>query len=187
VRRFAGVRRFAACGASRRAPQGLGLDLMRSSTPDPGSHAQSAPSTERIARAWARALAGTSYVSMSRKELHAYLTAAVETLVAAVLADTFEPGPGYKIGIALVESHFTQPASLDRTLDTLTEQLGKTGKPARVRALTSALAAGYAQALRDRTLAEQEEIRSAAMLARTEAEAARWASEARSRRSSPEP
>jgi diguanylate cyclase (GGDEF)-like protein/PAS domain S-box-containing protein len=152
---------------------------MRSSRPEPGGRAQSAPSAERIARAWARALAGTSYVSMTRKELLAYLTGAAETLVAAVTADTFEPGPGFKVGIALVEAHFTQPTSLDRTLDTLTEQLGKAGKPVRARALISALAAGYAQALRDRTLAEQEEIRTAAMLARAEAEAARWASEAR--------
>jgi diguanylate cyclase (GGDEF)-like protein/PAS domain S-box-containing protein len=145
----------------------------------PGAHARSAPPPERIARAWARAIAGTSYVPLSRRELQAFLTKLASNLVTAVTAETFEPTLGYEVGGALVKAHFTQPESLDRTLCVLTEQLGKAGEPARVMALLSALAAGYAEALRDRTLSEQEEIRAAAMLAQFEAEAARWASEAR--------
>jgi len=145
----------------------------------PGAHARSAPTPERIARAWARAIAGTSYVPLSRRELQAFLTRVAGNLVTAVTAETFEPTLGYEVGGALVKAHFTQPESLDRTLCVLTEQLGKAGEPARVMALLSALAAGYAEALRDRTLSEQEEIRAAAMLAQFEAEAARWASEAR--------
>jgi diguanylate cyclase (GGDEF)-like protein/PAS domain S-box-containing protein len=152
---------------------------MRASQPEPGDRAQSTPTPERIARAWARAIAGTSYVSMSRRELQSYLAVLAGRLVSAVTAETFEPSVGYEVGAALVEAHFTQPASLDHTLCVLTEQLGNAGGRVRGPALQGALAAGYARALRERTLAEQEEIRAAAMLARSEAEAARWASEAR--------
>jgi diguanylate cyclase (GGDEF)-like protein/PAS domain S-box-containing protein len=147
---------------------------MRAPKSQPGDRARSAPSAERLARAWARAINGTSYVPMSKKELQAYLTGLAGQLITAVTADTFEPAIGYDVGASLVKAHFTQPASLDRTVCVLTEHLGD-----RALALQGALAAGYAQALRERTLAEQEEIRAAAMLARTEAESARWASEAR--------
>jgi diguanylate cyclase (GGDEF)-like protein/PAS domain S-box-containing protein len=152
---------------------------MRASKSQPGDRPQSVPTAERLARAWARAINGTSYVPMSKKELQTYLTGLAGQLITAVTADTFEPSIGYDIGASLVKAHFTQPASLDRTVCVLTEQLGKHGLDARGLALQGALAAGYAQALRERTLAEQEEIRAAAMLARTEAESARWASEAR--------
>jgi diguanylate cyclase (GGDEF)-like protein/PAS domain S-box-containing protein len=147
---------------------------MRASKSQPGDRTQSAPSAERLARAWARAINGTSYVPMSKKELQTYLTGLASQLIIAVTAETFEPSIGYDVGASLVKAHFTQPASLDRTVCVLTEHLGD-----RALALQGALAAGYAQALRERTLAEQEEIRAAAMLARTEAESARWASEAR--------
>jgi diguanylate cyclase (GGDEF)-like protein/PAS domain S-box-containing protein len=152
---------------------------MRSSTPEPGSRARSAPTPERIARAWARAIAGTSFVSMSRRELQTHLTDLAKKLIEALTADTFEASAGYDVGTALVRAHFTQPASLDRTMCLLAEQLGQVGEAADRQSLHGALAAGYAHALRERTLAEQEEIRAAAMQARSEAESARWASEAR--------
>src|SRR5262249_11901333 len=152
---------------------------MRASKPEPDGRVQSALSAERIARAWARAINGTSYVPMSKHELQTYLTGLAGKLLAAATAGTFEPSIGYEVGACLVEAHFTQPASLDRTMYVLAGYLGKVSDRTRGLALQGALAAGYAQALRDRTLAEQEEIRVAAMLARTEAESARWASEAR--------
>jgi diguanylate cyclase (GGDEF)-like protein/PAS domain S-box-containing protein len=116
---------------------------------------------------------------MSRRELQSYLTGLASRLLSAATTETFEPSIGYEVGAALVDAHFTQPASLDRTLRLLTEQLGGVGELTRASALRAAMAAGYAQALRDRTLAEQEEIRAAVMLARSEAESARWSSEAR--------
>jgi diguanylate cyclase (GGDEF)-like protein/PAS domain S-box-containing protein len=116
---------------------------------------------------------------MSRRELQSYLTELASRLLSAATAETFDSLVGYEVGAALVKAHFTQPASLDQTLCVLAQQLGDVGERARGPALQSALAAGYAQALRERTLVEQEEIRAAAMLARSEAEAARWASEAR--------
>jgi len=102
---------------------------MRAITPQPGGRARSAPNAERATRAWAKTIAGTSYVSMNRKELHSYLKGHVETLLAAISADTFEPTTGADIGAALVAAHFTQPLSLDRTLSTLSEQLGRGADP----------------------------------------------------------
>nr|WP_239075559.1 bifunctional diguanylate cyclase/phosphodiesterase [Planosporangium flavigriseum] len=147
--------------------------------PEPAVRAAPGPTPERLARAWARAIAGTSFVSMTPAELRSYLTGLAARLLSAATADTFEASVGFEVGVALVKAHFTQPASLDHTLRVLTEQLSDVGECTRAPALQSALAAGYAHALRERTLAEQEEIRAAAMLARSEAEAARWASEAR--------
>jgi diguanylate cyclase (GGDEF)-like protein/PAS domain S-box-containing protein len=152
---------------------------MRTSQPEPVAGAQSDPSAERMAQAWVQAIADTGYVPMSRTELQVYLSDLAGRLITAVTADTFQPQIGYDVGSALVEAHFTQPVSLDRTVCVLTEQLGNLGDLGRRQALLGTLAAGYAEALRERTLAEQEEIRAAAMLARSEAESARWASEAR--------
>src|SRR5690349_1467128 len=97
---------------------------MRASKSQPGDRAQSAPNAERLARAWARAINGTSYVPMSKKELQTYLTGLASQLITAVTAETFEPTIGYDVGASLVKAHFTQPASLDRTVCVLTEHLG---------------------------------------------------------------
>ena len=51
--------------------------------------------------------------------------------------------------------------------------------------LQGAVAAGYAQALQDRTRREQERSSASAFAARVAAEQARWDSEARFRRCSP--
>ena len=84
------------------------------------------------------------------------------------------------MGAALVAAHFTEVAALQRTVTVLGEQLGSCpGAGGRLMEVVGALAAGYAQALRDRTLAEQERISASAFAARVAAEQARWNSEAR--------
>jgi diguanylate cyclase (GGDEF)-like protein/PAS domain S-box-containing protein len=138
---------------------------------------------ERLARHWAQAIAWTSYVPMTGRELTEHLTGLAERLIEALTADRPDGRTGYDVGESLVALHFTQPAALDRTLVVLGEQLGPhaetIGRSARLGLLQGAVAAGYAQALRELTLAEQEGIHAAALSARTEAEEARWASEAR--------
>jgi diguanylate cyclase (GGDEF)-like protein/PAS domain S-box-containing protein len=136
------------------------------------------PSAERVARSWSRAIARTSFVPMSRRELVTYLTAQAEHLIAALTADEVDLQPAREVGASLVAAHFTQPASLARSLTVLAEQFRK-ASPTRLATVNAALAAGYTKALADRILAEQEEIRTAAMHARFQAEQARWASEAR--------
>ncbi|MDP9791573.1 diguanylate cyclase (GGDEF)-like protein/PAS domain S-box-containing protein [Catenuloplanes nepalensis] len=139
------------------------------------------PLAERVARAWARAISRTSYVSMAHRELIDYLSAPARRLVGVLESETYDPLIPYGIGSALVEDHFTEPASLDRTLAVLGEELAELGRTRRLAAVLGAIAAGFARALKERTLAEQESIRDAALTARSAAEEARWTSEARFR------
>jgi diguanylate cyclase (GGDEF)-like protein/PAS domain S-box-containing protein len=138
---------------------------------------------ERLAQHWARAIAWTSFVSMTTSELAVHLAGPATRLLDALTAEKPDPRPAQEIGAGLVAAHFTQPASLDRTLVVLDEQLGayaeSIGRGSRLGLLQGALAAGYAQALRERTLSEQEDIYAAALAARIEAEEARIASDAR--------
>jgi diguanylate cyclase (GGDEF)-like protein/PAS domain S-box-containing protein len=138
---------------------------------------------ERLAQHWARAIAWTSFVSMTPGELAAHLTGPATRLLDALVAEKADPRPAQEIGGGLVAAHFTQPASLERTLVVLDEQLGpyaeSIGKGSRLGLLQGALAAGYAQALRELTLSEQEDIYAAALAARIEAEEARTRSDAR--------
>ncbi|MEU5691320.1 EAL domain-containing protein [Actinosynnema sp. NPDC020468] len=143
---------------------------------------------ESFARTWATAVIGSSYVPMTRTEVAEHLQALTEVLVHALHASPFRTAPGYEIGARLVEAHFTGTDTLGRTVqllgDDLLSELGITPDElmrSRLAALQGALSAGYARALRERTLAEQEAIRAAVLDARDQAEAALRASEARFR------
>jgi len=102
-------------------------------------------------------------------------------LLDTVAAEKFDPAIPTEVGAALVAAHFTEVAALQRTVNVLGEQLGNCpgAGGGRLMQVVGALSAGYAQALQDRTLAEQERITAAAFAARVAAEQARWASEAR--------
>ncbi|MEJ2857976.1 MULTISPECIES: putative bifunctional diguanylate cyclase/phosphodiesterase [unclassified Saccharothrix] len=143
---------------------------------------------ESFARTWATAVIGSSYVPMTRNEVAEHLQALTEVLVHALYASPFRTAPGYEIGARLVEAHFTGTDTLGRTVqllgDDLLSELGIAPDElmrSRLAALQGALSAGYARALRERTLAEQEAIRAAVLDARDQAEAALRASEARFR------
>ncbi|MET1076132.1 MAG: EAL domain-containing protein [Umezawaea sp.] len=143
---------------------------------------------EAFARTWATAVIGSSYVPMTRAEVAEHLQSLTEVLVEALIADPFRTAPGYDIGARLVEAHFTGTDTLGRTVqllgDDLLTELGigaDLRMASRLSALQGALAAGYARALRERTLAEQEAIRAAVLDARDQAETALRASEARFR------
>ncbi|MFI9811123.1 putative bifunctional diguanylate cyclase/phosphodiesterase [Saccharothrix variisporea] len=143
---------------------------------------------ESFARTWATAVIGSSYVPMTRTEVAEHLQALTEVLVHALYASPFRTAPGYEIGARLVEAHFTGTDTLGRTVqllgDDLLSELGIAPDElmrSRLAALQGALSAGYARALRERTLAEQEAIRAAVLDARDQAEAALRASEARFR------
>ncbi len=143
---------------------------------------------EAFARTWATAVIGSSYVPMTRAEVAEHLQALTELLVHALYASPFRTAPGYEIGARLVEAHFTGTDTLGRTVQLLGDDLlGELGiapdelMRSRLAALQGALSAGYARALRERTLAEQEAIRAAVLDARDQAEAALRASEARFR------
>ncbi|GAA4897303.1 putative bifunctional diguanylate cyclase/phosphodiesterase [Actinomycetospora straminea] len=139
---------------------------------------------DALAAAWAAEVEGTSYVPMAADELQAHLRALAGLVVDGVLADPPRPEVGAEVGRRLVAAHFTGPATLERTVLLLARRLpavwGDAVLPA-VQSLTGTLAAGYAEALRDRTLDEQEAIRRAVLAARHHTEKALHASEARFR------
>ncbi|MGH3913722.1 MAG: putative bifunctional diguanylate cyclase/phosphodiesterase [Pseudonocardiaceae bacterium] len=145
---------------------------------------------EAFARLWANAVAGTSYVSMGREELAAHLLGLTHRLVDATLASYFDPSVARQVGADLVTAHFTGTETLGETLALIAERLpglldDMTPRcpdlAARIARLSGNIAAGYASALRERTLEEQEAIHRAGLVARMEAEQALAASEARLR------
>ncbi|MFL6128771.1 MAG: putative bifunctional diguanylate cyclase/phosphodiesterase [Mycobacteriales bacterium] len=148
------------------------------------------PARAEFARAWAAVLAGTSFVALAREEIDQLTLWLADTVAAAVDEPTAGAvaTAGEQVGKALVDAHFTGPAALHGTVavlgDRLPAALGRAGDERlreRLPALQGAVAAGYTQALLGVVLAEQEQIRSAALHAREQAEAALRASEARFR------
>ncbi len=149
-----------------------------------------------LARRWAAAVAGTSYVPLSRAGLERHLAVLAGRLVEAMVAEPFTVWPAREVGTSLVEAHFTSAETVNRTIMVLGGHLTAalpsswpgpepgTDRPdvsQRLAQLLGALAAGYAQALQDRTLTEQEAIRRAALVAQAQAEEAMRESEARFR------
>ena len=148
-----------------------------------GADASGTFSVESLARAWTRAITGTSFVTMSRSDLRFYLEVLARDLIDALTADVFDRSVPDRVGRALVAAHFTEVGSVERTLALLGRELAgaATGPDgaARLAAVLGAVAAGYAHALQDRTRAEQEQITTSTFMARAAAEQARWSSEAR--------
>ncbi|MBW0102467.1 bifunctional diguanylate cyclase/phosphodiesterase [Pseudonocardia sp. KRD291] len=128
-------------------------------------------------------VAGARYLALPTDELRRLVSALSDQFLAAARAERFDPEDARRIGRALVDSHLTEPAVLERTHLVLGECLADAadspGRLRRVLALQAALGRGYADALRRRTLVEHEAITTAALAARTCADEARWVSEAR--------
>ncbi|SBV30464.1 diguanylate cyclase/phosphodiesterase [Micromonospora krabiensis] len=140
-----------------------------------------------FARAWAKAVSGTSYLPMPQAQLEALLQRLTDQLAGALQAEPFDLRPGHRVGAELVANHIASAEGLGRTVEVvqlrLVRDLGLVADDVedRMARLLAAVATGYARALRDRTLDEQESIRRAVMAARTQAERALRASEARFR------
>jgi diguanylate cyclase (GGDEF)-like protein len=140
-----------------------------------------------FARAWAKAVSGTSYLPMTQAQLEALLQRLTERLAVALRAEPFDLRIGQQVGAELVAAHIASAEGLGRTIEViqlrLVRDLGLVADDMddRMARLLATVATGYARALRDRTLDEQEAIRRAAMMARAQAERALRDSEARFR------
>ncbi|MBP2474281.1 diguanylate cyclase (GGDEF)-like protein/PAS domain S-box-containing protein [Crossiella equi] len=146
-----------------------------------------------FARLWTAQVYGTSFVSLTRPETERFLLGLTGRLAAALTAEPFSALPAAEVAEDLVAAHYTGPTVLDRTLrlvgDHLLSSVDLSGNGAspngdltgRVHALMASLAAGYADALRERTFDEQETIKRAVLRARDDAEAALRTSDARFR------
>ncbi|MFD9391943.1 putative bifunctional diguanylate cyclase/phosphodiesterase [Streptomyces sp. NPDC060000] len=143
----------------------------------------------RFATIWSRAVYPVTSTSLTRPELEEQLLPLARRLRGALLERALDADTGRAVGAALVDAHCTDPEALGRTLDCVDAYLvlycGEDGpqEDLRTRAsrLQHAMAAGYAQALRERTLAEQEAIAQAALRAQGVVAQALHASEARFR------
>lgn len=143
----------------------------------------------RFATIWSRAVFPVTSTSLTRPELEERLLPLARRLRGALLERGFDAGTGREVGAALVAAHCTDPEALSRSLDCVDAYLvlycgeDRPQEDLRTRAsrLQHAMAAGYAQALRERTLAEQEAISQAALRAQGVVAQALHASEARFR------
>jgi diguanylate cyclase (GGDEF)-like protein/PAS domain S-box-containing protein len=139
-------------------------------------------------RRWSQVIVDTSYVSIGRQVLARHLLGLTQQLVDAALATEFDRSVGREVGAEMVAAHFTGKETLSETLALITEGLpclleappgvDVTG---RVAQLVGSMAAGYADALRERSLDEQDAIYRVGSRARRQAEQALAASEAKFR------
>ncbi|MGW0734970.1 putative bifunctional diguanylate cyclase/phosphodiesterase [Streptomyces sp. NPDC002851] len=146
----------------------------------------------RFATIWSRAVFPVTATSLTRPEFEQQLVPLARRLADALAERTFDAAAGQTVGAALIGTHCTDPEALSRTLDVIDAYLvlycgdaddprGREELRTRSSRLQHAVAAGFAQALRDRTLAEQEAISRAALDAREAVAEALHASEARFR------
>ncbi|MFB0619199.1 putative bifunctional diguanylate cyclase/phosphodiesterase [Streptomyces sp. AGS-58] len=143
----------------------------------------------RLTTIWSRAVFPVTSTSLTRPEFEELLLPLARRLSGLLRARGFDADAAKAVGAALVGAHCTDPEALTRTLDCVDAYLvlycGEDGSQDELRVRSSrlqhAMAAGYAQALRERTLAEQEAIAQAALRAQGVVAQALHASEARFR------
>lgn len=143
----------------------------------------------RFATIWSRAVFPVTATSLTRPEFEERLVPLARRLSEALRARTFEAAEGQAVGAALIGAHCTEPEALSASLDCVDAYLvlycGGDGAQDALRArsarLQHAMAAGFAKALRERTLAEQEAIARAALQAQGIVADALHATEARFR------
>lgn len=148
----------------------------------------------RFVTIWSRAVFPVTATSMTRLEFERHLLPLARELCDALHARPFDTAPAHRVGQALIAAHCTDPDALARSLGVVDSYLvlycGEEPDPqtataeelhARCSRLQHAMAAGFAQALRERTLTEQESIAHSALSARSAAELALHATESRFR------
>ncbi len=147
----------------------------------------------RFATIWSRAIFPVTATSLTRPEVEEHLLPLARQLSEALHRRPFDTAPAHEVGAALVAAHCTDPDALVRTLGVVDSYLvlycaGENDSPAeseehraRCARLQHAIAAGFAQALRERTLAEQEALARSSLLASSEAQKVLHATETRLR------
>ncbi|MFF1685619.1 MULTISPECIES: putative bifunctional diguanylate cyclase/phosphodiesterase [unclassified Streptomyces] len=145
----------------------------------------------RFATIWSRAIFPVTATSLTRIEFEKELMPLARRLRDALGERTLDAPAAQAVGASLIGVHCTDPEALTRTLDVVDAYLvlycrtdddrREEELRARCARLQHSVAAGFAQALRERTLTEQEAISRAALSARSAVAEALHASEARFR------
>jgi len=137
---------------------------------------------------WYTTLALSSFLALNADEMRHHLGAAVDRIIALLLAEPFDRDVGQDIGVALAALPYLQPEALGLTHDALELHLVRNLTAAdqaaiqpRLVALLGALATGFCRQMRASTLAEQEQIRVALLIEQRRMEGALRESEARFR------
>ncbi|MFJ1702667.1 putative bifunctional diguanylate cyclase/phosphodiesterase [Kitasatospora sp. NPDC088346] len=128
--------------------------------------------------AWAGLLRAGQGSAVHPGTLSRIVGRSADLLIRARQDQPFDRHLAEQAGAMLVDAHFTDPVVLAHAVELLQEHSVRDGRGP---ALCGAFAAGWAAALRERTLREQEAIRLAADTARQEVERALRSSEARFR------
>jgi diguanylate cyclase (GGDEF)-like protein len=133
--------------------------------------------TALFAWEWARAVVGTSWVAADRTVIAEQMRGLTQRLARALQQEPFVAAEGISIGESLVEIGFASPDALARTTTLIGKRflldLGLLEAPRTLRRqhhdrlaeLVGMLSLGFVRAVRDRTLEQQEAIRSSALLA----------------------
>ncbi|MGH4009738.1 MAG: putative bifunctional diguanylate cyclase/phosphodiesterase [Pseudonocardiaceae bacterium] len=141
-----------------------------------------------LAAVWAVVVSRTTYLPMSGEEVEQLLARLINRLVTAVTAVPVNEQAASEVAIELVARDVTGPRSIGRSIEVLSDglprlaQLQHVDRPeAAVQRVLGALAGGYAEALRQRTLDEQDQVTRAVFQAKLDAERELQVSEARFR------
>ncbi|RJQ75763.1 EAL domain-containing protein [Pseudonocardiaceae bacterium YIM PH 21723] len=135
---------------------------------------------------WANIVLETGFSALNRGDLATELTVLAGDIADALLTDPFSDEAGFRTGVALVHTRLTDVVVLRKSsqlLSRLPRIIGRASPETAVRMsmLIGALGAGFAHALKEQTVHEQETIHSAVLAARGRAELALRASEERFR------
>ncbi|WP_424189253.1 diguanylate cyclase domain-containing protein [Actinokineospora sp. G85] len=137
---------------------------------------------EGLVDAWLRAVAATAYVPRSSTDVRTLVAGLADSLVGALSTEPFDPAVGEDVGARMVSGALTGENTLSSSLGVLSDGLVAEGFPAgRVVRLLAAVSAGYASALRTRTLEQQEDLKRALLGAVQQAERGRRDTEHRFR------
>jgi diguanylate cyclase (GGDEF)-like protein/PAS domain S-box-containing protein len=139
-----------------------------------------------LAREWADALEQVIYIARAREDVEGELSKALDDLVDAMCAEPLDDMPVTAVADRLVDLGLTSPDCVDSSIKVLGAQMPKLsgvadldGLPGRLVLVFSALAKGFAEAMRRRQSEEQEALTLALIRARENAESALRDSEAR--------
>lgn len=149
-------------------------------------------SAAELARDWANLAGRTAYLPMSGAEVEQLLGAMVDQLVVGLRKPMVDGRAavqaGADVGAAMVEHHLVGMRSVVRSIELLGHGLPRLVELSDVEDLAAgvfqtlaALAGGYADALRQRTFHEQEDVKQALLKAKRDAERGLRVSEARFR------
>ncbi|MGH3782857.1 MAG: PAS domain S-box protein, partial [Pseudonocardiaceae bacterium] len=141
-----------------------------------------------LAATWAAAASQTTYLPMSGDELEQLLTGLINRLVTVVSAAPMDEQAAVEVAAELVAHDLTGSRSISRSIEVLDDGLPRLaelqhvdGGDAAVSRVLRTLAGGYAEALRQRTLDEQDQVTQALLQANLNTERELWISETRFR------